>query len=130
MKVDQFSSVCRLQLLNCLLYTLSRATMKHNKKYYFQKKRDPFPYFKYFKMRKQHFHYILRGAASKNGRTFCLDKRLRCNIVVEMFVSRGVFYAISTWKLVGQDFYLQFPISLVWAFEYVILDQIQNSIPQ
>ena len=62
--------------------------------------------------------------------TFSLDKRLQCNIVLEMFVTRGVFFTISTWKLVGQDFYSQFPISLIWAFEYVIPAQVQNAIPQ
>ena len=43
-------------------------------------------------MRKQHFCSIIRTAAPKNGRTFCLDKRFSCFIVVEMFVTLGVFF--------------------------------------
>ena len=72
-------------------------------------------------------YHILRGAAPKNGRTFCLDKCCSCYIAIEMFVTPAVFFIASIWKLVDQDFYSQFPMSLDWRFEYAILVPIQNS---
>ena len=69
-------------------------------------------------MRKQHFYYILRRAAPKNRCIFCLDKYFSCYIVVEMVVTPGVFFKVSTWKLVHQDFYSQFPMSLVRGLQY------------
>ena len=64
---------------------------------------------------------------SKIGRTFYLDKAFSCYVFIEMFVTSGVFFIISTWKLVDQDFYSPFPIHLDWRFECVILAQIENS---
>ena len=81
-------------------------------------------------MRKQHFYYILRRAAPKNRCIFCLDKYFSCYIIVEMVVSPGVFFKVSTWKLVHQDFYSQFPMSLVRGLQYPILAQIQRFNPQ
>ena len=43
-------------------------------------------------MRKQHFLYILRWAAPKNGRTFFLDQHFSYYIVVKKFVTPGVFF--------------------------------------
>ena len=57
---------------------------------------DPFPHYRYFEMGKHYFHYILRKVAPKNSRAFCLDKRLTCDIVVEIFVTSGVFFINST----------------------------------
>ena len=81
-------------------------------------------------MRKQRFYYILRRAAPKNKCIFCLDKYFSCYIVVEMVVTPGVFFRVSTWKFIHQDFYSQFPMSLVRGLEYPILAQIQSFNPQ
>ena len=73
---------------------------------------------------------MLRGTASKNEPTFCLDKCLSCYIVFEMLVIPGAFFIISTWKLIDQDFFSQFVMSSDWHFEYAILAQIRKFNPQ
>ena len=77
--------------------------------------------------KKTAFSLHCKKGSSKNERTFCLNKRLPCYIALEIFVTRRIFFIILTWKLVDQDLYSQFPMSLDWHFEYAILGQIQNS---
>ena len=48
---------------------------------------------------------------------------------VEMLVTQSVCLLISIGKLIDQDFYPQFPMSLDWRFEYAIVAQIQILIP-
>ena len=96
-----FSLFVRLQPHNWLLNTLSRETTKHNitKKGTFQAKWGSLLYLGNFKKENSIFR-----AALKNELTFCHDKFLACYIVVDMFVSPGLFFFL-TGKLIGQAFY-------------------------
>ena len=63
-------------------------------------------------LKKIGFSLHLRGAVPKNGRGFCLDKRLSSYIVVDMFVRVGVFLVTSTLTLTDQGFYAKFSYGL------------------
>ena len=51
---------------------------------------------------------------------------------VKVFVTLGVYFKISTWKLVDQDFWFLFSLfnKIYLRFLAVIIAQIQNSNPQ
>ena len=57
--------------------------------------------------KRYNFIFILRRAASKNGCTFCLDNRLSCYIVFEIFVSPGAFFNNFNLKIGQSRFLLQ-----------------------